>query len=154
MELTLVEKVALAKAGVSKTPDFGDGTTHHVDFTVRIQGTMRQGKGYEQNCPASANMQAILALALSKLNMTTADSIANLVREASVGNSEELDKQFNKIKDYADKAMQAIKDATKTTCKGKLTTAFEVTKIDNVIVEPVIAIEMKDTPTRNVVANS
>lgn len=153
MELSLIEKVALSKAGESKTPDLGDNSVHHVDFTVRVRGTMRQGKGYERNCPASANMQAILALALSKLNMTTAQSIADLVREASVGNSEELDKQFNKIKDYADAAIQQIKDATKVTCKGKLSVALDVTKVDNVEVEPTIAIEMKDVPTREIVGN-
>lgn len=133
MNLSLVQKSALAKAG--KVSDLGDDSTHHVDFIVRIRGSMSQGASYERCIPASANMQQLLALALSKLNMNTADAIANLVAEAAANNEEaskKLDSEFSKIKEYADSAMQRIKQATKTTCKGQLRAALEVTLLDNV----------------------
>ncbi len=146
MNLSLVQKAALAKAG--KISDLGDNSTHHVDFVVRIHGSMSQGASFEKNVPASANMQQILALVLSKLNMNTADSIANLVAEAAAFNadaSNNLDKEFDKIKNYADAAMQKIKDATKTSCKGQLRAALEVTLVDNIEVTlPPPMIEMKD----------
>lgn len=133
MNLSLVQKSALAKAG--KVSDLGDGSTHHVDFVVRIRGSMSQGASFQKCIPASANMQQLLALALSKLNMNTADAIANLVAEAAANNEEaskKLDNEFDKIKEYADSAMQRIKQATKTVCKGQLRAALEVTLLDSV----------------------
>ena len=130
MNLSIIQKSALAKVG--KVFDLGDDSTHHVDFVVRIRGSMSQGASFKKCIPASANMQQLLALALSKLNMNTAEAIANLVTEAATYNEEaskKLDSEFDKIKEYADSAMQRIKQATKTTCKGQLRAALEVTLV-------------------------
>jgi hypothetical protein len=118
--LTAVENAALIKAA-GKAPDLGDGTNHTVDFFVHVRGTMKQGEGYEQSQPASANLQALLLVALSKLNGTTAEFVASLVTEAEQLDAEALKAETAKVKEYADDAMAKIKAATISRCKGKLT---------------------------------
>lgn len=119
--LSIVESTALAKVG--KVEDLGDNSVHPVDFYVHVRGTMKQGEGYTQNFPAAANLQALLIVALSKLNAQTAESVASLVDEAEKLESKALESEVAKVKGYADAAVQRIKEATKRSCKGKLTAA-------------------------------
>lgn len=115
-----VETAALVKAA-GKTPDLGDGTDHSVDFFVHVRGTLKQGEGYDQTQPASANLQALLLVALSKVNGNTAEFIASLVTEAEKLDEDALDTEVKRVKEYADAALQKIKAATTKRCKGKLT---------------------------------
>lgn len=83
MSETTLLKVALAKAVPDK--DYKEASsllapeTYLVAQTVRILGTLKKGQPYEQRVTAKANPWKLLALALSKLNSTTA---AALVAEA------------------------------------------------------------------------
>lgn len=120
--LSEVEATALAKVG--KATDLGDNSFHEVDFFVHVRGSMKQGAGYTQTFPAAANLQALLVVALSKLNAQTAESVAALVDEAEKLEAKALEGELEKVKGYADAAVQRIKEATKRPCKGKLTTAL------------------------------
>lgn len=120
--MTDIEATAVSKIG--KTHDLGENTEHEVDFYLHVRGTMKQGASYSSVVPAAANMQAILLVALSKLNATTAESIVALVEEAArLEDAEDgtMDAELKKVKEYADTAMQRIKESTRRPCKGKLT---------------------------------
>ena len=96
---------------------------YDVDVVVRIKGSIKVGEDYTQNVPAAARPWALLALALSKLNGVTIDS---LTREA-LGLSEDQEKE---IKAKAEESIQSIKDTTERKCKGKVTTNLEVEKVE------------------------
>lgn len=123
--LSIVESTALAKVG--KVEDLGEGT-HNVDFFVHVRGALKQGASYSQNIVAAANFQTLFYLALSKMNGTTAEFIANLATEALAleDNAEakaKMEAELATIKATADAAVQKIKAATNRSCKGKLTAA-------------------------------
>jgi len=121
--LNNVQQTAIAKA--AKVVKIDEGR-HVVDFLVRVKGELNQGADYRQRIVPKANLTTLLTLALSKMNGTTAEFVANLVREAAAIDADptkaaEMEAELEKIKGYADEAMQKIKDATWSDCKGKLT---------------------------------
>lgn len=134
--LNAVQQTALAKA--AKVAKIDEGR-HTFDFIVRIKGEMNQGADYRQRIVPKANLTTLLTLALSKMNGTTAEFVANLVREAAdidadPTKAEAMEAELEKIKGYADEAMAKIKDATWSDCKGKLTAKVDA-EIVSVAVE-------------------
>ena len=107
-----LEQLALSKYTLDKAVrgEIEPGK-YEVDVYVRVQGTVTVGKDYEANIVASIPALKLLAVALSKLNGVT---IASLLRE--VGNVDEAP-----VKKEAQDAVNAIKDGSKKTCKGKVT---------------------------------
>ena len=91
---------------------------HFVDFMVRVTGFLTVGEDYEQRLVAKADPFALLAVALSKLNGVTLDS---LVREALAADPEEI----KEIKARASEAIQALKAPTMSVCLGKVTTNLD-----------------------------
>ena len=92
-----------------------------IDFACHLQGTIKVGNDYDQHVVAKADPWLLLSVALSHLNGITVDSI---VREA-------LDSKLDadQVKDSCSKAIQAIKEPTLSTCKGKVTASLIVNKI-------------------------
>lgn len=86
---------------------------HAVDFLLRVSGQFTKGADYDQRISAKADAWGLLALALSKLNGVTVES---LVREW-VGFAPE---NANEIKAQATKALGKIKADTYTSCTGKV----------------------------------
>ena len=95
---------------------------HMIDFTVRVQGSIKKGEAYEANIAQKAEPWKLLALALSKLNGMTIDAI---VREAELAVLE--DEKIEGIKDAAQVAINQIKGMTKGICSGKVTTKLVAT---------------------------
>jgi len=93
---------------------------HEVDVTVRIVGTIGKGADYEQKVVAKADPWGLLAVALSKLNGVTVDS---LTREA-LGLSEDA---LTAIKEQAKESIAAVKGPTLTKCNGKVTANLTAT---------------------------
>ena len=91
---------------------------HFVDFLARVSGSFKVGEDYEQRLVAKADPFALLAVALSKLNGVTLDS---LVREALEADPEEI----KEIKARASEAIQALKAPTMSVCLGKVTTNLD-----------------------------
>ena len=94
---------------------------YSVDFAVRIAGTIKVGETYEQRIVAKADPWLLLAVALSKLNGITVESIA---REALACNLDPV-----AIKDQASAAIASLKDPTLTVCQGKVTTSLTAVKV-------------------------
>jgi hypothetical protein len=90
--------------------------TYEIDETVRVTGTVRVGDDYQQRLVAKADPWKLLACALSKLNNV---SIEALVREA-----ETFDTEATKL--AAKTAIEALKEATYTTVRGKVTSLIAV----------------------------
>lgn len=121
-KLSPLQELAASKAKCSK--DAREAVTpgeHTVDFTLRVSGTVKVGEDYEQRIVAKADPWTLLAAALSHLNGVTVDS---LTQEALDADPELV----NSIKEQATESIQAVKDETWTSAKGKVTTklAFEV----------------------------
>jgi hypothetical protein len=95
---------------------------HMVDFTVRVQGSIKKGEAYEANITQKAEPWKLLALALTKLNGVTIDAI---VREAEASVLE--DDKIDGIKEQAQVAIDRIKGTTKGMCSGKVTTKLVAT---------------------------
>lgn len=116
--LTPVEILALSKlsAGSSRadvTPgDYSGSVTVTVDYNLRV------GEDYTQNIVGKAQPWDLLAIALSKLNGVTVESI---VREALSG------VDTTEVKAQAKAAMATVKGETSTECKGKVTGKATVT---------------------------
>lgn len=87
---------------------------HVVDFVLRVNGSFKKGADYTQRFVAKADAWGLLAVALSKLNGVTVES---LVRE-HLDQDEDTKKQ---IKAKADAALQKIKSSTIGTANGKVT---------------------------------
>lgn len=119
------EVLAIAKVIKEATEKAARKETHPgeypVDFSIRIAGSIKVGEAYEQRIVAKADAWQLLAIALSKLNGVTVDSI---VKEALACTLDPVS-----IKEQAEKAIQSLKAPTATTCMGKVTTQLTVVKV-------------------------
>ena len=122
--LTNLEKVAIAK--VVKDEAAKDASSqipsgdYSIDFVVRVTGSLKKGEDYDQPIVAKCDPWLLFAVALSKLNGVTVDSI---VRESTTMDDAMLDG----LKEKAAEAIQTIKGALPPTrCNGKITTKLEV----------------------------
>lgn len=116
MKLTELLTVAISKIkGVDKAKEKLPVGTHEVDALVHISGTVTKGEDYEQVIWHKATPEAILAVALSKLNGVTIESI---VKEAMDIDPERI----TIIKKEAEEAIEKLRlDKGMTKCKGKVT---------------------------------
>jgi len=117
----------LSKAVAAAQKDNRNATepgSYGVDTQVVIDvaGTVTVGEDYQQRIVAKADPWTLLAVALSKLNGVTVDSI---VREALTAD----EKLVKSIKAQADKAMASVKAPTLTDCKGKVTVSKDASAV-------------------------
>lgn len=92
---------------------------HDIDVVVRITGSLSVGEDYEQRLAAKADPWGLLAVALSKLNGVTVDSI---VREHIDADPAEA----KAIKVAAQDALAAVKAPTLSRCNGKVLTDLAI----------------------------
>jgi len=141
MKLSDLIAVAIGK-GIKEVKASSDALTvgtHEVDAIVHIKGTLTKGEDYEQKIRHKAQPEAILAVALSKLNGVTIESI---VKEAMDVDPDRI----TVIKKEASDAIEKLKEAKgKTPCSGKVTTKLDFTevtgKVEASAVEAEIALE-------------
>ena len=124
--LDLAERAALASGAKPRNADLSPGV-YHVDFTVRVTGTVRKGDDYVATVPAAVNPWAVLGFVLSKVNATTADAVGEAVAEAY--RSGTLDTLGDATKRYAEAVMERIADATRTIKSGPTTVTVTVTRV-------------------------
>ena len=113
--------VAIAKgiksAVVSEASNGLSAGKYAIDQTVRIQGTITKGEDYDSIVHMAIPTWDILAVALSKLNGITIESI---VKEAlAMGENKEM---ISDVKAKAQSAIDAIKGTAVETCAGRVTT--------------------------------
>ena len=122
-ELTNAMTVAVAKVIKDAAAKEASGKLvageYPVDFTVSIKGSLKKGDDYESEIVAKADFALLFAVALSKLNGVTAESI---VRDSLSFDPALVDG----LKAHAAEAVAKIKETTKTTCNGKITTKLVV----------------------------
>lgn len=104
--LTAIHKAA------GKPPKIEPGD-HIIDFSASFKGHLRKGDDYEAKMVAKADPWALLAVALSKLNGVTIDSL--------IKQTENMTVEPNKIKKSANDAIAKLKEPTLTVCSGKTT---------------------------------
>jgi len=97
----------------------GDYTIDEA-FAAQITGTIRVGEDGTQEVVAKADVWALLALALNKLNTVTLDS---LLAEYFDG---DLKGAAAELKKRTTRAIRKLKGATKTSVKGKITKDLEI----------------------------
>lgn len=119
-EMLAVVKVIKKAAEKAARKELQPGD-YPIDLSVRIAGSIRVGEAYEERIVATADAWLLLAIALSKLNGITIESI---VREALACSLDPI-----AIKDQANAAIAAIKDSTLTPCLGKVTTSLAIAKL-------------------------
>lgn len=98
-------------------------TEYKVEFEIKGSAVIRQGEDYDQVISFAVPYDKLLAVALSKLNGVTMDSI---VREAL---DESLD--VSEVKKQALASLTAIKGKSTRHCSGKLTSS-------NIVIDEVI----------------
>ena len=105
------------------SPEAGD---HFVDFLVHVKGTLKKGEDFEKQVPQTAKPWLLLAVALSKLNGVTLESI---VKEALSFDA----KQEKVVKAEATAALTKIKGKTVKTMSGQVRfdKGFEVSLVAN-----------------------
>jgi len=115
--MTPIQTVALSKtvsAAAKRAASAGiEPGRHEGTVTVRVDYCLKVGEDYEQQIVAKADPWALLAVALSKLNGVTVDS---LTREALEAGADVAD-----VKARAKAAIGALKSPTTTRCNGKTT---------------------------------
>ena len=120
--LTLPERAALASGAKAKNSDIPPGV-YPVDVTIRVRGTVKKGDDYVAEVPQAVNPWRVLGYVLSKLNATTAESVAKMVADAyASGELENVDA----FKGYAEAAMAQISAATRTVKSGPTTAVVTV----------------------------
>ena len=87
---------------------------HIVDCSVRLRGALKKGLPFRTKVPAAANPWRLLAVALSKLNAATIDTIV----QESLGKGDE---ETAAIKEAAEQAIQKIVAATERETSGRIT---------------------------------
>jgi hypothetical protein len=120
--------VAVAKAvkdkvlkGATKEVDPG---RYDVDLLVRVLGSFTKGEDFEQKITAKINFALLSALALSKVNKETRDSIVEdfIMAMGRSETSPEHSKLIDQVKDEIQPKLNEIKEMTVTTMTGKITT--------------------------------
>jgi hypothetical protein len=96
--------------------------SHPVDFTVRIAGSLDRRGDCNQRYVARAEPWLLLAVALSKLNGVTVESI---VREALTADP----KLVASLQKKADDAIGELKEATWKTRNGSVYAHLNVTRV-------------------------
>ena len=117
--LTAVEILALSKLSAGGARAEVAPGSYAGSVTVTVDYNLNVGEDYEQRIVGKAQPWDLLAIALSKLNGVTVESI---VREA-LG----ADVDATEIKAQAQAAMASVKAPTLTACKGKVTGKAKVT---------------------------
>ncbi len=87
--------------------------SYSADFWVHVSGDIDVGEDYVRRVPQKAKPWDLLAIALSRLNGVTVESI---VREA-LNAAPEL---VETVKKQAEAAIQSIKGTTETVCGGRV----------------------------------
>jgi hypothetical protein len=118
MTTLTLPKIATAKSVDEKTYKELSGSLepgqHLIDCSVRLRGVLKKGTPFKTPVPAAANPWRLLALALSKLNVV---SIESLVREALEASDETADA----VKKEAQEAIERIVAATERESSGRIT---------------------------------
>ena len=112
-----VQNLALSKFKATERNEVAPGN-YAGQFTVTIQYDLRVGEDYQERIVAKADPWALVAVAMSKLNGVTIESI---VRESQAHGFD-----LASVKSQVDAAMGTIKAATVTDCKGKVTGSVKV----------------------------
>ena len=137
-KFTNEQLVAIAKLVDDKSFKAASGQLpvgpYEVDFVLRVHGTFNKGKDYEQKYVAKADPWGLLALALSKLNGVTVESLVAehlRLKEAKTDGDQRL-------KERADEAIQKVKAPTYQVANGKVSSVqIEAVGIPVVSVEDV-----------------
>lgn len=120
---TLSEVITIATHKVISADDYKRASagifpgTYPVDFRARIHGGIKKGEPYESKIPAAADPWKLLAVALSRLNKATVDSIVTGYFQVS-------DEEGQAVKDSALAAIEKIVESTKRVCQGKVTSTL------------------------------
>jgi hypothetical protein len=118
MVTSAIEVLAVAKAvGKNELEAARDALgpgTYDIDLCVRVHGAFQIGEPYEQRIVAKADPWKILGAAMSRLNGTT---VAALVRDSETVDAEP-------VKRAAQEAIEELKAATTTVCRGRVTSAL------------------------------
>ena len=98
-----------------------DSGRYELEILIRILGSFQKGADYETTVPNKINFNLLAAMALSKVNIETRNSIIDEFITA-MEKPEELEKLAEEIKVGVQKKLDKIKGLTKTTATGKVTT--------------------------------
>ena len=125
--LNATEILALSKAVASKDVKAArNGVavgSHNVNFLVRVEGSMNVGEDYEKAQVCKIDWIGLTAMALSKLNGVTIES---LVADYEAAGEVALDE----IKSKAQAKIDKLKGSTIGTDRGKVTTKLAYTVLD------------------------
>jgi hypothetical protein len=129
-ELNKVQTLALHKAvSAAKYSEINaafPAGEYAGSFLARVSYKLKKGEAYEQAVPAKAKPWALLAVALSKLNGVTVESIVEAALSGEVDTAE--------IEERASVAMEKLKGTTVTPCAGKLTGKVEAVEVEAAMV--------------------
>jgi hypothetical protein len=130
VELLAVTKAVQAKIAKDARTGVEPGE-YNLSFNAHIEGVIRVGQDYEQPMPNKAKPWNIIAVLLEELNtMRAASGEAGVNLDKIIKMAEAVDPDLVKnAKDQAAKEASALKQATMTTCKGKVTSSLEVTPL-------------------------
>ena len=119
--------LAILKYKVEETvfADAVDPGEYAIDFVCRIRGTMRKGADHTARISAAVPWQQLFAVAMSKLNGVTVESI---VEEALKGNGR-IAALAADAKERAQAAVDQLVGETERTVRGAVRVALEVEEL-------------------------
>jgi hypothetical protein len=118
IEITAIDKMIKTASGKEARNLLSVGT-HPVDCLVRVKGTIKVGEDFEKKQTNKLDWIGLCALALSKLNGVTVESlIAEFEANGVDGKT---------IKKQAQEKIDALRDTTWQTTKGAVTTQLNYT---------------------------
>ena len=105
---------------------------YDVSFDCHIEGTIRVGQDYQTTSPNKAQPWNIVVALMTELETTRqAAGMGGLDIDKLVAMAETVDPTLVKnAKAKAEEAAAAIKDATLTQAKGKVTATLDITPLD------------------------
>lgn len=134
-KLASIEALAVSKALPSKILREARGDLepgeYEVDTTVRVTGKVRVGEDYETTVPNKAKPWNLVTTLLTELNtLREASGMGGIDIDKLVAMAETVDP--NLVKESKKKAMEtaaSLKEATRKTANGKVTTDLTVTAV-------------------------
>ena len=132
LNLTAIQQAAINKVVSAEAYKTANGEIqpgeYPIELLVKITGTLKKGEKYSQPIHWSVDWCGLFAVALSKLNGVTVESV---VREFCA--TEEVDTAA--IKTQAEEAVNTVKGTSMQECNGKLSGKVFAEIVDTAKVE-------------------
>lgn len=128
LDVLAVAKAISEKEAKAARAEVAPGT-YLVDLLVRITGGLKVGEDYEQSITSKVKPLDLWLATLDLLAPQVTDALVERIVERALDDSDESLRRLKSLKERTEKALETVRDITRRTCSGKVTTTLKVAEV-------------------------